>query len=109
MARRQVYHDEEILQWYETAIDRENVRRKEKGLVALSGLDLLRIVLARFAGFPVTHDVDLGAVRGSKDGFWTPPKTAKKTTTSKKASAKKAKRTTKKTSTSDMWTPPHGG
>lgn len=112
MARRQVYHDEEILQWYEGAIDRENVRRKQKGLVPLSGLDLLRIVLARFAGLPVTHDVDLGVVRGAKDGFWTPPKAAKKATTSdmttpphggRKAAAKKAP------TTANMWTPPHGG
>lgn len=96
MARRQVYHDEEILLWYESAIGKENVRRANKGLVALSELDLLRIVLARFAGLPVIHDVDLGVVRGSKDGFWTPPKTA-------------TKRAAKKTTTSDMTTPPHGG
>ena len=103
MARRQVYHDEEILQWYENAIDRENVRREQKGLVALNELDLLRIVLARFAGLPVTHDVDLGVVRGSKDGFWTPPKT-------KKDPAKQAKRTSKKApATAERWTPPHGG
>ena len=119
MARRQVYHDEELLQWYENAIKQENVRRANKGLVALSELDLLRIVLARYAGLPVTHDVDLGLVRGSKDGFWTPPKAAKKTSTSDMTTpphggrAKKApaKRTAKKAPAkqADMTTPPHGG
>jgi len=82
------------MQGLEDAIDVENVRRAGKGLVALSGTDLLRIVLSRFVQLPVTHDVDLAVVRGTKEGFWKAPKIAPKSTkwrvkvTTKKAPTK---------------------
>ena len=94
MARRQVNVPEEIMQRLEDAIDLENVRRAGKGLVALSGTDLMRIVLSRFVQLPVTHDVDLAAVRETKDGFWKAPKSEPKSTkwrlktTTKKAPTK---------------------
>lgn len=78
MARRQVHVPEEIMQGLEDAIDVENSRRATKGLVPLSGTDLMRIILSRFVQLPVTHDVDLAVVRGTKDGFWKAPKIAMK-------------------------------
>ena len=87
-ARRQVHIPEELLQWYENAIDRENADRAKRRLVPLSGTDLLRIVLARFAGFPVTHDLDLDAIQAKSAVKMAPMKTTARKTTTKKAPTK---------------------
>lgn len=105
---------DDLLQWYDSAAEKLSAQRAKKGLKAISGTELLKIVLARIAGLPVAHDVDLDAIkqagkRAAKKGttadMTTPPhggRSAKKAT-AKKATAKKAP------ATDERWTRPHGG
>ena len=71
-----------------------NAELAQKGLKPIKPTELMRIVMARVVGLPVSHDIEIDAVVEA----------------AKKAPAKQAKRTSKKApATADMWTPPHGG
>jgi hypothetical protein len=86
MPAKQARFDDALVSWYENAAKNENAIRRKKGLKPLAWVELLRVVAERFAGLPASHDVDLDAVK------------------------RRAKRAAKKAATtSDMWTPPHGG
>ena len=69
----------ELLARYDRLAEHENEARERAGLSPISGLDLLHVVAARFAGLPTPHDVDLDAIR-AREGL-----------------------------SADMTTPPHGG
>ncbi|MDC3961286.1 hypothetical protein KEG38_46120 [Polyangium jinanense] len=66
----------ELLARYDRLAEHENEARQRAGLGPISGLDLLHVVAARFAGLPTPQDVDLDAIRareGLSADMWTPP------------------------------------
>ena len=69
-----------------------NAELAQKGIKPIKPTELMRIVMARVVGLPVSHDVEIDAV----------------TEAAKKAPAKQAKRTSKK-APPNMTTRPHGG
>lgn len=116
MAVKLARFDDDLVSWYENAAKHENAIRLKKGLKPIKWIDLLRVVVARYAGLPVAHELDLDGIqrrakRTAKQApasdMTTPPHGGR----SKKAPAKRKskKAPAKKTSTSEMWTPPHGG
>ena len=100
-----------------------NAELAQKGLKPIKPTELMRIVMARIVGLPVSHDIEIDAVTEAakkapaKQAKKAPAKQAKKAPAkakkapakAKKAPAKQAKKAPAKDTTSNMTTRPHGG
>ena len=94
-----------------------NAELAQKGLKPIKPTELMRIVMARIVGLPVSHDIEIDAV--TEAAKKAPAKQAKKApakdttsnmTTRPHGGKTAAKRTSKKApATAERWTPPHGG
>ena len=59
---------QDILDWFEAAAASENEIRHRAGLLPIANTDLVRIVCGKFAGLPVSIQVDLDALRARMQG-----------------------------------------
>jgi hypothetical protein len=94
MPGKAVRFPQEILDWFEAAAASENELRRHAGLLPIADTDLLRLVAGKFAGLPVSLQIDLEALQARM--FSTPPNPPIGKARAKKGSA-------------DMVNPPHGG
>ena len=86
MPGKAVRFPQETLDWFALAAANENEIRRRAGLLPIEGTDILRLLASKYAGLPVSREIDLDALqvrmqgkagKGSSSFITTPPNPGK--------------------------------